>query len=63
MGHGPNQAKAHAVIELLSELTCVGFTVNSTGTQVTVAAPAGVASTVNITVLVGGMKTAASAVN
>jgi hypothetical protein len=35
-----------------------GFTVNGTGTQITVAAPAGVAGTVDITVTVGGVRTA-----
>jgi hypothetical protein len=34
-----------------------GFTVNNTGTQITLAAPAGVAGTVNITVTVGGTTT------
>jgi Putative Ig domain/IPT/TIG domain len=40
-----------------------GFTVNSTGTQITVAAPAGVAGTVDITVTVGGVKTTTSVVD
>jgi hypothetical protein len=40
-----------------------GFTVNSTGTQITVTAPAGVAGSVNITVTVGGVKTTTSVVD
>ena len=40
-----------------------GFTVNGTGTQITVAAPAGVAGTVDITVTVGAVNTATSVVD
>jgi hypothetical protein len=40
-----------------------GFTVNGTGTQITVAAPAGVAGTVDITVTVGAVKTTTSVVD
>jgi hypothetical protein len=40
-----------------------GFVVNSTGTQIAVTAPAGVAGTVNVTVKVGATSTAAGALN
>jgi IPT/TIG domain len=40
-----------------------GFTVNSTGTQITLAAPAGVAGTVNVTVTVGGTTTVVGPLN
>ena len=40
-----------------------GFTVNSAGTQILVAAPAGVAGTVNVTVKVGAVTTTAGALD